>query len=75
MKHFKQHIWKILLPIGIIPFMIPFVLGFYKMSIESWKLMDFLVLYSFLYWPTYLVGLLVIAVAIALLVSVKPKKK
>ena len=57
-------IWKILLIIGIIPFVIPFVLGFYRMSIESWTLPDWLIMYSFVYWPTYIVGLVLITISI-----------
>ena len=57
-------IWKILLIIGIIPFVIPFVLGFYRMSIESWTLPDWLIMYSFVYWPTYLIGLVLIVISL-----------
>lgn len=57
-------IWKILLFIGIIPLIIPFVLGFYRMSIESWTLPDWLIMYSFVYWPTYIVGLVLITISI-----------
>ncbi|MBE5947681.1 MAG: hypothetical protein E7261_01500 [Lachnospiraceae bacterium] len=57
-------IWKILLFIGIIPLIIPFILGFYRMSIESWTLPDWLIMYSFVYWPTYIVGLVLITISI-----------
>mgnify|MGYP003292484966 CR=1 FL=1 len=57
-------IWKILLFIGVIPLIIPFVLGFYRMSIESWTLPDWLIMYSFVYWPTYIVGLVLITISI-----------
>lgn len=60
----KKLIWKILLFIGIIPLIIPFVLGFYRMSIESWTLPDWLIMYSFVYWPTYIVGLVLITISI-----------
>lgn len=60
----KSLIWNILLVIGIIPFILPFVLGLYRMSIESWTMIDWLVMYSFIYWPTYLAGAIVIAVSI-----------
>lgn len=65
----KKAIWKLLLIVGVIPFVIPFVLGIYRMSIESWKLSDWLVLYSFVYWPTYLVGLVLIVVSIFKLIK------
>ena len=60
----KIEIWKIMLCIGICPFLIPVALGFYKMSIESWAFFDWLVLYSFLYWPTYLIGLVLIGISL-----------
>ena len=34
------------------------------MTIESWILFDWLVLYSFVYWPTYLAGLIVIVISL-----------
>lgn len=52
----KKLIWKLLLVIGICPFIVPFLLGLYRMSIESWAMADWLVMYSFIYWPTYLIG-------------------
>ena len=65
----KKIIWKLLLVIGIIPFIVPFVLGLYRMSIESWNYGDWLILYSFVYWPTYLVGLVLVAVSIFKLIK------
>lgn len=52
----KKYLWKIILAIGVVPFVIPFVLGVYRMSIESWTMGDWLVMYSIVYWPTYLIG-------------------
>ncbi len=60
----KSLIWNLLLILGITPFVIPFVLGFYRMSIESWTMIDWLVMYSFIYWPTYIAGAIFIAVSI-----------
>ena len=57
--------YKVILGIGICPFILPFVLGFYRMSIESWTLMDWLIMYSFIYWPTYIIGLVLILVAVS----------
>ena len=65
----KKIIWKLLLVIGIIPFIVPFVLGLYRMSIESWNYGDWLILYSFVYWPTYLIGLVLIAISIFKLIK------
>lgn len=61
----NKELWWLLLVIGIIPFAAPF-LGFaYEMlNASSWTLIDYLVLYSFLYWPTYLVGLILIIVSV-----------
>lgn len=56
--------WKIILAIGICPFLLPIILGFYKISIESWTMFDWLIMYSFIYWPTYLIGFVLIAIAI-----------
>ena len=66
----NKNLWKCLLGLGICPFVIPIVLGLYHMVIESWTLPDWLVLYSFLYWPTYLVGL-----GLIILAAIKLKKK
>ena len=67
----KAIIWKVLLLIGIFPFVLPFVLGVYRMSIESWTMIDWLVLYSFIYWPTYVVGIVLIAISIKKLLQQK----
>jgi len=65
----KKIIWKLLLVMGIIPFIVPFVLGLYRMSIESWNYGDWLILYSLVYWPTYLIGLVLIAISIFKLIK------
>ena len=57
----------ILLILGAVPFLLPLVLGLYRMQIEHWTMWDWLVLYSFIYWPTYLLGLLLLAGGIFLL--------
>ena len=67
-NHFIKHA---LLIVGIIPFLLPFILGLYRMSIESWEFFDFIILYSFIYWPTYLAGLFCIALYVILLVRRK----
>ena len=55
-----RRLWRILLALGIVPFVLPVLTGFYRMQIESWTLPDWLVLYSFLDWPTYPAGLVLI---------------
>lgn len=62
----KKYLWKILMVVGVIPLLLPFVLGIYRMSIESWTMGDWLVLYSYIYWPTYVLGLGLIAAGVIL---------
>lgn len=60
----KGLIWKILLAVGILPFVFPFITFAYEMLIESsWTLGEWLLLYSFVYWPTYLAGLIPLAIS------------
>lgn len=56
----KKTVRKVLMIIGILPYVIPVLLGFYRMSIESWTMIDWLVMYSFLFWPTYVLGAILI---------------
>lgn len=51
---------KVLIGTGIGIFILPFVLGLYHMWIENWNLLDWLILYSFVYWPTYVFGVVLI---------------
>ena len=61
----SKALWWVLLIIGIIPFAAPFIGFAYEMIISSaWTLVDWLVLYSFVYWPTYVVGLILIIVSV-----------
>ena len=60
----KNILKKIMLVSGIAVFIFPVVSGLYKTSIESWKLFDWLIMYSFLYWPSYIVGVIFIVLAI-----------
>ena len=61
----KKVIWKSTLMIGFCPFLAPFVLYVYQMMISSsWTLLDWLLLYSFVYWPTYLVGVVLIVISV-----------
>ena len=53
----KDGLWRGVFLTGLLPLLAPFALGIYHAHIESWRLMDWVVLYSFLYWPTYLIGL------------------
>ena len=60
----KKTKWKVVLAIGISSFILPFIIGFYRMSIESWTMLDWLIMYSFIYWPTYIIGFVLIVIAI-----------
>ena len=60
----KKLLWKLLFLTGLVPFILPIVIGLYTMTIESWELFDWIVLYSFVYWPTYLAGLIVIVISL-----------
>lgn len=52
--------WKLLLLIGLCPFAAPFI---YNM-VMHWELLDMLVLWSYVYWPTYIIGLFLIGLSI-----------
>lgn len=58
----KSKIKKILLIIGSSLLLLPLVVGIYKIWNESWKYVDWLVMYSFLYWPTYIIAIICIVV-------------
>ena len=62
----KKHLWKVLIGIGILPLVLPFVLGWYHMLLESWTMGDWLILYSYIYWPTYVLGLALIVAGVVL---------
>ena len=61
----NKELWWVLLVLGMIPFAIPF-LGFaYEMiNSSSWTLVDWLFLYSFVHWPTYVIGLILILISV-----------
>ena len=61
----KKELWWTLLVLGIVQLLIPFFgFGYEMLNASNWTLLDYLVLYSFLYWPTYLVGLVLIVLAV-----------
>ena len=62
----KKYLWKILIGIGILPLVLPFALGVYHTMIESWTVLEWVILYSYLYWPTYVLGILLIVVGIVM---------
>lgn len=83
MKKKEKMIWKILFVIGMLPFIILLSFGVYN-SINGFSgmcffncynyygiraLMDSVVLYSYIFWPTYIIGFVFI------ILSVKNLKK
>ena len=58
----KGLLWKILCFIGICPFICPFLLSPTRMS--TWTLFDWLIMYSFIYWPTYIAGAVLIILSV-----------
>lgn len=61
----SKKIWWILFGIGIIPFVFPFLNFGYEMLIaSSWTLIDWLVCYTFVYWPTYVVGFILVLLSL-----------
>lgn len=65
-----KKIWCFLLIVGIIPFVIPFLTFAYEMiNSSSWMLTDWILLYSFVYWPTYIIGFILIIISINKLIK------
>lgn len=64
----KNLLWKILLVVGIVPFVVPFAAAVWNIymihSHPGWTVFDFVFIYSFLYWPTYILGLVLIGLSI-----------
>lgn len=58
-------IWWVVLVVGMIPLVFPFLNFAYEMLISSsWKLGEWLLLWSFVYWPTYIVGVILIILSV-----------
>ena len=61
----NKELWWVLLITGVIPFAAPFIGFAYELiNSSSWTLVDWLVLYSFVYWPTYVVGLILVIISV-----------
>ena len=83
----SKKIWKILLFLGIIPIAIPLVDGIYS-SITGFSglcfgsgciskygfkaFIDSIFLYSFIFWPTYIIGLILIIIS---MIKIKKNNK
>ena len=66
----NKRLWWLLLVVGIIPFAAPLIAFMYEMiNSSSWTLVDWLILYSFIYWPTYIIGFILIAISVYKLIK------
>ena len=70
----KKAVWAAALLLGIGTLAAPFLTGLYRMRIEYWTMLDWVIMYSYVYWPTYLLGLLLIVVSTSKLVKMRKKK-
>ena len=69
----KKIIKAILIILGLIPFIIPIIWSLFSTVIDNsvgLSFTEFILYYSFLYWPTYILGIVAIAIAL----FIKPKK-
>jgi len=65
----------ILLIVGMFPLILPFLWGLYEIAIGShWPLFDWLILYSYVYWPTYLIGIAFIITSVVIFILKKNTK-
>lgn len=62
----KKLLSKILIVLGMVPFAAALVLGIPPFRASYLTYFDFLILYSYLFWPTYILGVLLIAVGLVL---------
>ncbi len=64
----KKTLWKIITFIGTIPFIAPFAAAIWNIymihSHPGWTVFEFVFIYSFLYWPTYILGLIAIVLGV-----------
>lgn len=63
-----RHLWILILIFGIVPLILPFATGLYNiwLSPHSWTMTDWLIMYSFVYWPSYLIGAILMIIALIL---------
>lgn len=53
-------IWKILLVIGLCPFVFPLIIAF----TSDWTVLETLLAYSIIFFPTYIIGFILLIVSI-----------
>ena len=56
----KLNLRTTLLILGLCPFAVPLLWWLWQLLVDPWPLFDWLVFWSFLYWPTYVAGLVLI---------------
>ena len=66
----RQWIWKLLRLLGVAPFLFAFgfcfvtsLLDFGGEVFHKTSFLDYLIMWSFLYWPTYVIGIALIALS------------
>ena len=70
----KNIISFILIVLGIVPFALALILGLPIFRVSYLSYVDFLILYSYLFWPTYILGALLLAAG-TVLTSLRKKKE
>ena len=60
----KDNIPTYIILTGFLPFIIPILAGIYKVTIESWNMINWLIIYSYIFWPSYIIGLILILIGI-----------
>ena len=60
----KDNIPTYIILTGFLPFIIPILSGIYKITIESWSMINWLIIYSYIFWPSYIIGLILILIGI-----------
>lgn len=58
-----KRIWNYLFYAGFLLFILPICMALYSMYVETWDFLEWIMLYSVIYWPTYVIGILVIVIA------------
>lgn len=60
----KQLLARLLIFLGTVPFLTALICGLPPFRASNLTYFDFLILYSYLFWPTYILGVLLLAAGI-----------
>ena len=72
----RKHILSIVLCVlGTVPFLAALVLGLPWFRVSYITYIEFLILYSYLFWPTYILGALLLGAGAVLTILRKKKEK